>query len=1010
MDCPRCRAANPEGALTCLKCGEDLSVFPTIDSSRPSAAIPVRPHHVDAELPEGFEIGSRFRVIKLLGRGGMGAVYQVHDRELDRDVALKIIRPELAESPDALERFKREIQLSSKVTHKNVLRVYDLGEGGGIKFLTMQYVDGESLAALIKREGRLAVGRSQGILRQICQGLGAAHEQGILHRDLKPQNILIDRSGVVYLSDFGLAKSLELSGMTESGAVLGTPYYMSPEQVKGEPSDARSDIYSLGIILYEMLTGQVPYSRGSAYEVMAQRLQRAPRPARELNPEIPGYLQGILDRCLVIDRNLRYVSAEQVLADLEAAKVHSSFIFEVRRRKLLRPALIWIFILALALGARWLYQRPRTAPPGSESSATAEAVAAVAVVPFANRTGDKSLDWYGEGIARLVADNLAQSRHVRVVAADRVEALHRSNPDSGQLGLAAASQGINYLLTGEILAAPGGTTVAVRLSETGSGKEVAATRIDGLSPTRLIGTSDQIAVATRRGLGIPPTENVDLLTADFASKNPEAYEFYVAGLKALADYHYTEAERGFKTALEKAPDYTMARYRLAFLRAETGRTDEALADIRRAAAESSRLSDREALYIRAAQAYFERRYDDAANAYQELITRYPYEAEARQLLAQVLDGSERYKEEVEQLQILAKMAPEQHMTWSMLGNAYLRQRDFSQAVTALRRYVEFEPASANGHQLLGDSFLAQGEFDLAAEEYAKALSIDPTFHYATTSLALADWLRDRREDAERRLSRLVADTKALPRHRIDAAFDLASMLRAQGRFREAARVLESLEKPLAAEKEREAMALAVRGLSLMEAGDAGGAARLIDRSIERNPGGPPTRYLFARGLLELRQRKLAAVRKTAEQILEGALPREDPDRKVEKAAAYLTGMALLAEGKPAQASDELTRTVTLAGYEYGIYRLGLAQAYLGGGKLTEALAAARQSAAPLDSAEPRLDFELDRARALLVLAQIHAALGRSAEAAGHARKFLAAWPHADATVADLAEARRLAGS
>lgn len=268
---------------------------------------------------------------------------------------------------------------------------------------------------------------------------------------------------------------------------------------------------------------------------MAQRLHRAPRPVRELNPEIPSYLQGILDRCLAVDRNLRYASTEQILADLEAAKVRSSFIFEVRRRKLLRPALIWIFIPLLAVGARWVYQHQRAAPAGGEAAPGVEAVQAVAVVPFENRTGEKSFDWYGEGIARLVADNLAQSRHVRIVSMDRVLSLRKEGGDRTQLGRDAAAAGIGFLLTGEIFPGPTGQTLTARLSKTKNGEEVSAKRVDGLTPATMITASDQIPVASRKGLGVPTTEAVDIYAADFATKNLEAYQSYVPGLRAMSD-------------------------------------------------------------------------------------------------------------------------------------------------------------------------------------------------------------------------------------------------------------------------------------------------------------------------------------------------------------------------------------------------------------------------------------------------------------------------------------------
>jgi tetratricopeptide (TPR) repeat protein len=272
-----------------------------------------------------------------------------------------------------------------------------------------------------------------------------------------------------------------------------------------------------------------------------------------------------------------------------------------------------------------------------------------------------------------------------------------------------------------------------------------------------------------------------------------------------------------------------------------------------------------------------------------------------------------------------------------------------------------------------------------------------------------DALRGRVEDAARRLAALVSDERALPRHRIDAAFDLASLDRAHGQFREAARVLESLESLLKKEKVREAMALSTRGGCFVEIGDLQAARPLIEKAVRQSPG-VPTRYLFARGLLELREGKLANARSTAAKILEGALPPENPSRTAEKASAYLTGMAWLADGQFPRAIDDLSRAVTLSGYEYAIYRLGLARAYLAAGKLPEALAAARQSLAPLNPADPRLDLELDRARAGLLLAGVHARMGQSAEAVAGARSFLDLWAKADRGLPDLAEARTLAGS
>jgi tetratricopeptide (TPR) repeat protein len=433
-----------------------------------------------------------------------------------------------------------------------------------------------------------------------------------------------------------------------------------------------------------------------------------------------------------------------------------------------------------------------------------------------------------------------------------------------------------------------------------------------------------------------------------------------------------------------------------------------MTEIRRAAADAGRLSDREARYVRAAQAEFESRLGDAVAEYRALVEAYPYDADARHLLAGALHNSALYDEEISQLGVLARLDPNDSVVRSMLGYAHLAKGDFTGAVTELQRYLELEPGSANGHTSLGDAYRAQGELELAADEYRSALVSDPSFHIATTNLAVVDSLLGRYGDAEKRLRPLVEDVQASPRNRLDAAFELASVLRCRGRFSDAERVLADLEPELEAEQVREAMALSVRGSCFAELGDTRTARRLIDRAIERSPG-VPTRYLFARGVLELQRRDLGGVRKTAAAIAAGALPPEDPDRTEEKASAYLEGMAALADGRAQEAVERLSWAVAAGGYEYAIYRLGLARAFLAAGRLPEAMAAARQASEPGDPFDPRLDLELDRVRAKLMLAQVWEAMDRPDKAANQAREFLSDWRQADAGLRDLETAQKLTG-
>ncbi len=349
-----------------------------------------------------------------------------------------------------------------------------------------------------------------------------------------------------------------------------------------------------------------------------------------------------------------------------------------------------------------------------------------------------------------------------------------------------------------------------------------------------------------------------------------------------------------------------------------------------------------------------------------------------------------------------------HTSWVALGGAYLRLGEFNQAVTALMQYLTLQPDNPNAYEMLGNAYRAQGEFDLACDEYRKALEYDPAFHFASHQMAVTQALQGKLDDAESGLAKLIADASVPPSLRIDSAFDLTSLRRARGRFSRASQPLEALEEPIREEKVREAMALSVQGTNLLELGRLKESKQLIDRAIERSPG-VPTRYLFARGLLELKQGELAKVRQTASKILEGSLPPDNPDRTEDKAAACLTGLALLKEGKAQESVEQLTRSVALSGYEYAIYRLALAEAYLQAGRLQEALAAARQASAPLDPVEPRLDLMLDQARAALVLARVQAELGRREEASSLASSFLHKWSHADPGLPETRAAQNLTG-
>ena len=293
-----------------------------MDATVPGATAPASPH---TDLPIGHLFANRYKIEQILGRGGMGVVYKAVDSQLDETVAIKTLPGDvMTRSPEDLERFKREIRLARKITHRNVLRTFDYGEAEGVYFISMEFVRGYTLSELLdeapnrQMPSRAAVG----ISRQICRGLQAAHEQGIIHRDIKPGNVLIDAKGEVKLMDFGIARMAETpEAMTQAGLIIGTPHYMSPEQVQGNQLDPRSDVYSMGVLIYEMLVGRRPFESSSLTGVLTAHITEAARPPMELRPDVGREVNGIVMKCLTKDPKARYADAGALLADLDRVQI-----------------------------------------------------------------------------------------------------------------------------------------------------------------------------------------------------------------------------------------------------------------------------------------------------------------------------------------------------------------------------------------------------------------------------------------------------------------------------------------------------------------------------------------------------------------------------------------------------------------------------------------------------------------------------------------------------------------
>jgi serine/threonine protein kinase len=382
-------------------------------------------------LERGSTFADRYEIIEELGKGGMGRVYKVYDKKIREIIALKLLKPEIASDLRTTERFSNELRFARKISHPHVCRMYDLGEEGQAHFITMEYVPGEDLKSFIRRAGHLTEPKAMSIAAQIAEGLAEAHRLGVLHRDLKPQNVMIDRDGNAKVMDFGIARSLHAAGLTASGVMVGTPEYMSPEQAEASVVDQRSDIYSLGIILYEMVTGRVPFSGETPLSIALKQKVEMPRDPRELNSMISEGLSRLIMKCLEKDKEKRYQSAQELRADLDRIEKGLPTVERVviekkqaaAEKKVHRPK-VWkiavsAFVLAVVLGLvaiisqRSLWHAEKGIAPSHRNVAEKPGPPAPPIptgAPTLSPSAEKQArDFFGKWMERLTGESSKES-------------------------------------------------------------------------------------------------------------------------------------------------------------------------------------------------------------------------------------------------------------------------------------------------------------------------------------------------------------------------------------------------------------------------------------------------------------------------------------------------------------------------------------------------------------------------------------------------------------------------
>jgi serine/threonine protein kinase/Flp pilus assembly protein TadD len=655
----------------------------------------------------------------------MGKVYKAYDKDLDRVVALKLVRTELSNDPASMQRFKQELLLASRISHKNILRIHDLGDVEGVKFISMTYVEGEDLHDVIRKAGRLEVDRAVAIAIRLCGALEAAHNEGVVHRDLKPRNILIDRSDNVYISDFGLAKSLEsqASAMTRTGEILGTPRYMSPEQAEALPADHRSDLYALGLILYEMVTGDVPFRGDSMLQVMYQRVTQPPANPKLLVPDLPDYLAAIILRCLEKDLARRYQSAREILQDLEAGRAtaapegasYSISAFPQAAAPVAAkagpPRRIWLIAagaaaLAVALSMTVPSVRNTLLPKPSGSSGSAPEKY-MAILPFRALGDDAKLQYQAEGVVESLSAKLFQLKNVHLASATAVESA--SKKDS--VDKIARDLGVTLIVQGSVQGAGEKISIALTLEDVAAKKRLWSQEFSGLRQD-LLTVQDEIYTKLVAALDLK-LGNEDLARgATRPTEDIGAYDLYLRARNLVG------AKKGEKSVMAALDLYDQAiKKDPAFALAYAGMSAACIV-----------------MYDTTKDSLWSEKALGAAQQAQRLNDNLP---EVHFSLGGIYVITGKTAEAIAELKRALELAPNSDQGYRRLGSAYLASGRKAESIEAYLKAVQVNPYYWNNHNQLGIAYIKFGDYDKGVGAFRQVLQLDPENADAYVNIGVA---------------------------------------------------------------------------------------------------------------------------------------------------------------------------------------------------------------------------------------------------------------------------------